>query len=271
MSRTFLFLALFCFSPLSFAQAQISKGFEYGINADATNAELVRQGELWVMQVQYKAPRMVWSEVLDPVTNTLKREQIWYLAWRSIVRPVSGRQDNDTLPVNQRDPLPGPSLFIPQFTLVTYDDPKTEIPNQLITDSIIPNAVQQIQKTETRDGDGITYKDSVSVIQPVPEPTPVEADQQNWIYGVATWKGVDPETDFFKILFHGFSNAYEVRGEGETAQVWRKIFVQKGERPGDRFDPNQREFTFTESSQWIYQPDNSEPVEQVVNTPPAAE
>lgn len=240
--------------------AQSNRGFDMAAKPSANNDEMVRQSDMWVMEIQFKKPRLVYVEQNVPGSNQPELQEVWYLAWRSIVRPLPQAADDPSLPVNPEDAKPGPTQFIPQFLLVTYDNPQTEIPIQTLPDQIIPGAMMKIRKIETRPGSTVEYKDSVSVIQDLPDSTPVDADEQNWIYGAATWSGVNKDTDFFKVIAQGFSNGYEIKAEGDQAQVWRKVLVQKFTRPGDQFDPNLREFNFDGEPVWTYQPDDSQPV-----------
>jgi len=235
----------------SVADAQVTRGFDRSARAGVTAVELSRQPDYWAMDVEFKPVRLVWVDEVNPTTGEKTRHQVWYLAWRSIVRQLPGKADADDRPVNKLDPLPGPRKFIPQLTLVTYSDPASEIPNQILHDEILPAAMTQIRQTE-RD----QYQDMVAVVQDLPEPVASDVEDQKWIYGATTWKGVDPNTRFFKIIFGGFTNSYEVRGEqGEQPQIWRKVIVQRFHRPGDRFDPNSREFLYSGDPTWVLQPD----------------
>ncbi|MCA9099161.1 MAG: hypothetical protein KDA36_12285, partial [Planctomycetaceae bacterium] len=189
------------------ADAQVTLGFDRVAEARALNTEVVRQPDLWMMECQIKPVRMIWVDKKDPETGEIQKEEVWYLAWRAIRRPLSGRTEEDADPVNDLDPLPGPRKFVPQFTLITYDNPNSEIPTQILPDEIIPEALKKIQKIERKG----TYLNSVDVVQDVPDPTAADAETQKWIWGVATWRGVDPDTDFFKILINGCTNGYEVR------------------------------------------------------------
>ena len=236
----------------STVSAQVTRGFDKTAPALATNEEIVRQPDVWAMEVQIKPIRLVWVEITDPQTKEKKTEEIWYLAWRSINRPVSGRVSQDTSPVNELDPLPGPTQFIPEFTLITYDNPQTEVPAQILPDQILPEAVQKIRQIERGN-----LRNTVAIVQDLPEAVPPDAENQPWIYGVATWRGVDPDTDFFKVILGGLSNAYQLKDTGNgNPQVWRKVLVQRFTRPGDRFDPNLKEFQFSGDPTWIYQPDS---------------
>lgn len=233
------------------AWAQLTRGFDKVVAAGVQNVDLSRQPDLWMMEVQFKPMRLVFVDLPDRQTGEIRQEQIWYLPWRSIVRKVDHREPDEAAPVNTLDSLPGPRRFIPELTLITYDDPQSEIPAQILHDEILPQAMEQIRKIERA-----PHLNSTQVIQDLPDEVAPDAEEQPWIYGAATWRGVDPETDFFKVILAGFTNAYEIRKSDDGAQqTWRKVIIQKFARPGDRFDPNQREFQFVGDPVWTLQPD----------------
>jgi hypothetical protein len=244
---------LVCLTALP-AQAQLTFGFDRTAPAVVVNEEIVRQPDLWLMEVQLKPVRLVSMEVPQPTGGT-RSQLVWYLAWRAVRRPLQGRPVDDVLPVNQLDPLPGPRQFVPEFSLVTYDNPETEIPAQILTDEILPSAMDEIRRIERGN-----FLNTVTAVQDLSEPVPVDAEQQAWIYGAATWPNVDPDTDFFKVILKGFSNGYEIhKSDDGQEQVWRKVLVQRFNRPGDRFDPDFREFQYAGNPQWIFQPDAPAP------------
>lgn len=234
------------------AQAQVTRGFDRQIPATALNVEVIRQPTLQVMELQIKPVRLVWVDLPNTETGEVEKTQVWYLVWRAINRPVRKRTADDKLAVNRPDPLPGPLQFMPSFTLVNYDDPANEENySQILPDRILPQAIREIEKIER-----IKLNNTVTAIQDFPPPVDPEAEDQPWIYGVATWAAVDPKTDFFKIIMQGFSNGYENRGTVEDPKLWRKVVVQRFYRPGDEFDPNIKEFEFRGQPEWTYQPDS---------------
>ncbi len=248
------------------AQAQVTRGFDTVARAIATGEERQRQPDLRVFEVQYKLPRIVWVEITDPQTGEQQREQIWYLAYRAANRALASREDDtNTTPVNVLDPLPGPNQFIPEFTLTTYDQQGSDQPLQQYLDEILPEAAAVINSIERRRPSDPVFLDSVNIVQPLPPAVPPEEKDVDWIYGVATWRNVDPDTDFFSISMRGFSNGYELRpGPDGESLTWRNTLVQQASRRGDRFDPDQIEFEYTAPPEWVYLPD-PEPV--AVETP----
>lgn len=238
--------------------AALDRGFVVAVKPYTTGVEIARQLNVWEMEVQLKPMRLIMAKL----PGKTEPQQVLYLAYRAIPRPlIQSEVGEDLDPVNTLDPSPGPQMFIPQMTLVTYDDRKTEIPVEIIVDRSIPSALKKINSIERPDIAERTFLDVVSVVRPVPEPVPTDAPDQPWIHGVATWTGVDPKTDFFKVILQGFSNVYEVRGEGDEQRTWRKVLVQKFTSRGDEFDPTQHEFEFDGKPFWEYQPDKKSKAE----------
>ena len=63
------------------------------------------------------------------------------------------------------------------------------------------------------------------------------------VYGIATWKGIDPQTDKFTIYLGGFSNGYRIeQGPDGNDRVARRTGVLKFWRPGDEFQEDESEF-----------------------------
>lgn len=259
-----LWAACAAWGSVACADDPLPRGFSQRLPAYATGEERNRQVDLRVMEVQFKPMRMVWVELTDPRTGQKSRQEVWYLVYRAVTRPTPSRADDtDTRPLNVVDPPPKPVSFMPEFVLTTYDDPANPVPLANHLDQIQPEALAAIRTIEQRpatDFERRSIENGLSVIQPFPAPTPEDAapEDHDWVYGVATWTGIDPETDFFQVTMRGFSNGYELRpGPDGDLQPWRKVIVQKYIRRGDRFDPNQSEFEFDGGPQWDFQPDET--------------
>ncbi|MGD9854112.1 MAG: hypothetical protein AB7U20_04095 [Planctomycetaceae bacterium] len=180
------------------AEAQLTRGFDTTAAAVANGEERQRQPDLHVFEVQFKPVRMTYANVTDPQTGNVQRQQVWYLCYRTVNRSLATRADEtDTKPVNVLDPLPGPTRFIPEFTLTTYDQPGSETPGQEYVDVIVPEALAVINQVERRRSSDPVYRDSVKIVQPLPPAVPAEQTDVEWTYGVAVWTNVDPDTDFF--------------------------------------------------------------------------
>jgi hypothetical protein len=246
-------------TPVVSIAAELTRGFEKVAPAYASGEEINRQKNIWVMEVEFKSMRMIFLESKDPKTGEPRKDHVIYLAYRAINRPLAGRKpDNDLDPKNEEEPKPGPEQFLPAFTLVTYDNPATEIPSKVYEDEVIPAADRRINQIETRRSSGPKFLDSVHVVQDLPAPVDAKEEQQPYIYGVATFRNVDPDADFFKVIMQGFSNGYQlVKGPDGQPLTMRKVIVQRVIRRGDRYDPNQAEFLFDGNPKWEYQPESN--------------
>lgn len=243
------------------AQAQgrpLTGGYSGRAQATVTGEELSKQTNLWVLEVEFKPMRMVSVEVTDPATNEKSREWIWYLAYRAVNRPIDRRMDDsDTEPQNDYDQQPKRPLFIPEFTLVIRNDENGA--TRIIPDSVIPEAMPAIRAREKRE-----LLNSVAVVREIPEATPIGTPAEGAIYGVAMWRGIDPETDFFTVFMSGFSNGYRITtGPDDQPLVERRTIVQEFWRPGDQFDQDQREIRLKGEPRWLYRAD----APQAVATP----
>lgn len=247
------------------AQSELPRGFAKRLPAYASGEERNRQTNLKVMEVQFKPMRMIWVELTDPRTGQKKKQAVWYLCYRAITRPTPARADEtDTRPINATDPAPKPVDFMPEFILTTYDDPANPLPLKNHQDQIQPEVLAAIRAIEQRPASDFTKRsieNGLSIIQPFPDPIDETAplEDQDWVYGVATWTGIDPKTDYFQVTMRGFSNAFELRpGPDGELQPWRKVIVQKFSSRGDEFDPHQQEFEFDGDPAWDYQPDETQ-------------
>lgn len=238
--------------PMSSASAQqVTGGFDVTLEPNATGDELRSQTNLWAMQVSFKPMRMILADITDPQTGKKERELIWYLCYKAVNRPLAQQSDaSDTAPVNVEDKPPVGPLFIPEFTLVTNDNGRLK----LYDDVILPEAQAEILEREQRNG-WPKYKNAVAAIGEVPAPTESGSDE-NAIYGIAMWRAVDAETDFFTVFMGGFSNGYKVvDGPGGDPLVLRRTIVQEFWRPGDKYDPREVEIRRKGDPVWQYRPD----------------
>lgn len=235
-------------------RSTLSRGFDAQAPAVAS-AEEMAQGDLWVMEVEFKPLRLIRIETTDPVTGEKRDELVWYLVYRAQNKPLqSPAQEEGRTPINNYDPPPGPSLLVPEFQLITDDNDM----QQVHEDVVIPEAQSAIAEREMRGADAKKeLKNSVQVVQPIPA---VDDKAAKPIYGVAMWRGIDPSTDHFKVYASGFSNGYrEVKGPDGKPLILRREIVLDYWRPGDEFDITEREFRLREQPRWIYRADEAQP------------
>ncbi len=235
---------------INMVAAQEEKGFAVTVKPQVTGEEINRQEDLWVMEVRYKPMRLRWVNVTDPKTKEVKKELIWYLVYRIVNRPIPPRGgDPNTDPINDDDLPPSRPYFVPEFTLITSDNGKQTV----YPDEIIPEAQAAIIVRER-----LPLKNSVEIISEIPQLTPEDAAQENYVDGVAIWRDVDRSTDFFSVIMEGFSNAYK-KGAGPNGEeiTLRRAIVQQYWRPGDEFLADEKEIRFKGKPQWIYRPDTT--------------
>jgi len=245
------------------APPRLREGFDVVVPAAPAGEEITTQSNLWMLEVALKPMRMRWVDVTNPATGETTRELIWYQVYKAVHRPLPRKQDSsDTKPVNDED-VPPPPMFVPEFTLVTVDEGGEKV----YQDVILPEAQAAINRRERR-----VYKNPVEIISELPPPTPEGEEAENPLYGVAIWKAVDPDTDYFTVYMTGFSNGYQLgkTPQGETL-AQRKTIMQEYWRPGDRFEATEIEIRRRGAPRWIYRADeNPITVLGSVPTQPAA-
>ncbi|MCA9071101.1 MAG: hypothetical protein KDA84_19370, partial [Planctomycetaceae bacterium] len=209
ISPTLACLGLFVgTSAPSPAQDNSKKEFPLVAKVNPSGEELSAQSRLWMMEVQMKPMRMIQVTLTNPETGRNQVENVWYMAYKAINRPLPFKEDTaNVTPINDDDKEPLPQMFVPVFTLRTDDITNGMPVRKTYPDEIIPEAQAAINRREKRNNQN-AYKNSVEIMQAVPEPTPEDQGEANAIYGVAMWRGVDRNTDYFTIYLSGFSNGY---------------------------------------------------------------
>ena len=212
--------------------------------------------ELWIAEVQYKPVRLMRLDIRDPKTGDVQKELVRYMVYRMILRDpteLAGAEtaelrrkleDPNIDPVNTLDstlPLP---LLLPRFILKTEDNDQSE----LYVDEINLEIQKAVFEREFgRRGLTMKMLNSVEAIAEIGEPVPGDDKDalSKAVYGVAVWRNVDPQADFFSVIMSGFSNAYRITtNEKGNRIVEEKVVVQRFARPGDEFDQDEQEFRF---------------------------
>lgn len=220
--------------PLS---AAVLPGIETVVPPLLTGEEQSAQPDIWALEVRYKPVRMIHVDLTDAKTGKSSKQLVWYLAYRAVVRTTSHLSD-DTVGTAERP------VFVPELTLVAEDGGKP----QPYSDRVIPEAQAAINRRERHN-----YRNSVEIVGPLPPITPESVRALKSLDGVATWTGVDPDTDYFTVYLTGFSNGYKInKGPDGQQIVLRRTLMQKFWRPSDRFDQNQDEIRLKDDPQWIY-------------------
>jgi hypothetical protein len=227
----------------STVQAQPLRGGETRFAAIATGEERTAQADLWVLDVYYKPMRVISVELTDPKTGEKKLEFVWYIVYRAFNHKFEQKGDENS-PVNETDPNVAPQQFIPEFTLVCTDNDR----HLEYSDQVIPEALAAINKRERG-----KYKNSVSIVGPIPEATVPGSPDDVAIEGVAMWRGIDLDADRYTVFMTGFSNAIrKTEGPDGNPVIQTKTIMQKYWRRGDRFELREPEISLDGDTQWIY-------------------
>ena len=177
-------------------------GFDVVAKPVATGEERQAQPDLWIFELQFKSLRMVEVEITDARTGTKRPELLYYLVYQSINREIDRKQqEEDIRPINDLGENPPANFFVPEITLVTTDNGQRTV----VRDSVIPEAQSVISRRER-----IRLLNSVESAQQIPATVPKDAEDPESFYGVAIFKGVPADTDFFTLFLSGFSNGYKL-------------------------------------------------------------
>lgn len=194
-----------------------------------TLAELAKnvvfRGDVYCLDFAFKPVRMVEFE----------GQTVWYMVYR--VRYLGGElrpavepdkfenpvyQTPATVPAGASETMPG--RFLPLFRLHVRPLRKEYL------DQIIPGVKEVIA---ARERVGRPLYDSIEM-QTFPIKLWQDTDtQDNSVWGVATWTGVDPRTNFFAVHVEGLTNAQRLKMEGEEIKYLQKNLVLNFSRPGD--------------------------------------
>lgn len=200
-----------------------------------TGQDRVAQPGIWALEVRLKPVRMVEVEVKDAKTGKAKREVVWYLCYRAFNRVGDGWTPSED--------TPKAPMFVPEVTLLTEFKGKTST----YLDSVVLAAQQAINTREKW-----RYKNAVEIIGPVPDALPA-GQKGTSLDGIACWRGVDPNTDRFRVFLSGFSNGYIVGKDPDGKEiVQRKTLVQEFWRPGDQFEIKETEIRRSKDPVWLF-------------------
>ncbi len=220
------------------ASADVLPNLEHFAAPLISGEEQTAQKDIWALEVRYKPVRMIFAPVTDAKTGVVKKQLVWYFAYRVVVRP-SSRLPDASLNTPERP------LFVPELTLIVEDESR----RRSYPDRVFPEAIPLINRREKHQ-----YKSSVDVVAPLPPITPDKSRKFTTLDGVATWTGIDPDTNYFAIEMAGFSNGYKVAIDNDNQEtVTRRVVRQRFWRPSDRFNQDETEIRFKDEPEWFYQ------------------
>jgi hypothetical protein len=202
--------------------------------------------QIWALELGFKPLRMITVQLPAPGGATVTR-QVWYLVYYvknngRHLNPVpkegtEGRVTHTTEQVNHS------IRFFPTFVLQCHDV------GRVYLDEVIPVAVERIRE---REDPNRTFYNSVT-ISDVTIPVSDEYEDRS-VWGIVTWVGVDPRSDFFSVFVSGLTNAYRWQDPpdgfqpGDPPGAGRRLTFKTLQlnfwRPGDAIDLSEREFRY---------------------------
>ncbi len=202
--------------------------------------------QIWALEFGFKPLRMI-SVDLPGRDGSVASRQVWYLVYyvknngRQLnPAPQKDAQGNEIFTTERVDHT---VRFFPSFIIQCHDV------GQAYLDQVLPLAVERIRMRE--DPRHALYNSvSISDIS-IPVST---ASEDHSVWGVATWVGVDPRSDFFSLYVQGLTNAYRWQDPenafqpGDPPGTGRRLSFKTLQlnfwRPGDAINPEEREFRF---------------------------
>ena len=200
--------------------------------------------DVWAYEFSFLPLRQLKVEV--PVSkDRVETKTVWYLVYR--IRNVGKntsyekivdekfrltqheiRHDQETI-----DPTTLPNRFYPVFTLDGWvEDQANRRYNRVnYVDSVLPYVVDAIQLEEDK---GTNLLDSVEISRiEIPR---ARGKNDNGVWGVAVWEGVDPRIDYVSVKVEGVTNAFRILTSPDGSKSFKHRVLQLNFwRPGDRF------------------------------------
>ena len=184
---------------------------------------------VWALEFSFKPIRFVMVDVAVS-SGQVERKLVWYMVYR--VRNTGDK----------------PVRFVPQFVLHATDA------DVYYPDRIIATAMDPIRNRED------PRRRLLNTVQISDVEIPPSAEgEDNSVYGVVTWRDIDPATDKFSVYIKGLTNAYRIKTDEDTGD-WkgyiRKTLQLNFWRPGDEFFEHEGEIRIGAPGdvdyRWVY-------------------
>lgn len=212
------------FGPALVALAFLGDGpFNYSAVAPTPADGDQRVPDIWTLKLNYRAPRYIMVEIPGK-----GRRLIWYMRYYLINETGKPRQ------------------VIPKFTIVTDQ-------GDVFEDIVLPSAQRAVTM---REDPTKPLLNSVTIAkEPIPV-TPIEGKPIE-VHGIAFWDGGEKlmKAKSFDIFVTGLSNGYvkvEPKEDGSSEEMLRKTLRLPFSKPGDVYNPDQKEIRMSGSPSWIY-------------------
>ncbi|MFW6124543.1 MAG: hypothetical protein ACOC46_00225, partial [Pirellulales bacterium] len=211
--------------------------------------EIAFRRDIWALEFNFKPVRMIAVDV-PRSGEKMRRELVWYMVYSvsntaPVLHPV--RREDGQYGVQR---VARPLQFIPQFLLA---DPEAE---KVYRDRLIPVAIGAIR---AREDPRRRLLNTVEMAERKIKPGET-------VWGVVTWKGIDPTVDRFSVYVIGLTNAYRWKDApgaykpGDPLGTGRRLHWKTLKlnfwRPGDEYYQHDGEIRYGQPGdldhEWVY-------------------
>jgi hypothetical protein len=195
--------------------------------------------EVWGLEFSFKPIRFVTADIPEGSSGEVSRKTVWYMVYK-----VTNRGDK-------------PVRFVPRFLLHAQQsrggNGQEADAGNYYPDRILATAVPLIQR---REDPNRRLLNTVEMTEQEIQPSTDEEDNSVW--GVVTWRDIDPKTDRVSVYVQGLTNAYDIKvaEDGSWERYLRKTLQLNFWRPSDEFYAHEREIRFgipgDVDYRWVY-------------------
>lgn len=208
--------------------------------------KVIFRHDVFCYEFSYKPLRLIRVDVPQP-TGKMQQKVIWYLVYRvrnlgpaaslgnEVVSQANAINQYNVLPKNELDEASLHGRFFPNFVLEGWAATNLgrDYERKEYLDRVIPAAVTKIQSEEDA---ALTFYNSVEITG-VDIPASSRGEENDGVWGVATWEDVDPRIDYASVYVQGLSNAFKVVESADAEPKYTKKTLQLNFwRPGDTLD-----------------------------------
>jgi len=196
----------------------------------ALSRDVTFRHSVWGLEFAFKPARLI--EVGIPqASGQMQRKVVWYLLYKvrytgNDLFPKLTETSDSEVPESPDQGKFESVRFLPRFSIVSKER------NLSLDAQILPTALDAIAAKE-RIGRPLLDQIDITKVD-VRLSTP---EEDNSVWGVATWTDVDPRLDFFAIDVRGLTNAFKIRLDTDGKKNFdRKTLRIYFWRPGDSID-----------------------------------
>jgi hypothetical protein len=229
---------------IEWSPSDFPEGKPYFDARTRTLVEMARQAilrrEIHCFEFAFKPLRQMYIDLPQP-NGSMERQLVWYMVYR--VRYQGG--DLRAAPAAPTDAAV--DKLYSRVEKVSYDARRffplavltNAVTDKTYTDRVLPAAKELIA---TREKITAPLYNSVEITAlDIPRSEDPAADG---VWGVLTWTGVDPKTDFISVYVYGLTNAFRESQEGGEKKLTKKALQLNFYRPGDSVRPTEDTIRF---------------------------